>query len=62
MPSRSDKRQTSLPSTGPDLAGLARLKAAAPLKPRKPQETCDIGLFSDDARQIDLIDLTRRQK
>lgn len=25
----------------------------------KPQKPCDHGLFSDDAKQIDLLDLTR---
>lgn len=62
MQSRSDNRQTSLPGTGADLAGLARLKAAAPLKPKKTQEPCDVGLFGDSARQTDLVDLARQKK
>jgi predicted RNA methylase len=37
----------------------ARL-AAAPLRPRKAQAACDLGLFSDDARQADLVDMARR--
>jgi hypothetical protein len=45
----------SLPGTAADLAGLLRLKAAAPIKPAKPQKPCDVGLFSDDADQIDLV-------
>jgi hypothetical protein len=44
-----------------DHAALAQRKADAPLKPRKDQAPCDVGLFSDDARQIDLLDLTGRQ-
>lgn len=40
-----------------DQAGLARRKAAAPLKPVKPQQACDVGLFSDDAMQSDLVDM-----
>jgi hypothetical protein len=45
-----------------DQAELARRKAAAPLRPRKEQIACDHGLFGDDARQIDLVDLTRGAK
>jgi hypothetical protein len=37
------------------LAGAAARKAGAPLKPAAPQEACDVGLFSDDARQLTLI-------
>lgn len=40
-----------------DLAELAQRKANAPLKPAKPQAPCDIGLFSDDANQLDLIEM-----
>ena len=39
----------------PDNAGLARIKANSPLKPAKPQEPCDIGLFSDEKDQLDLV-------
>lgn len=53
---RSDV-QTSLPGTSADIAGLLRLKAAAPIKPRKAQDACDIGLFSDDADQLDLVEM-----
>lgn len=49
--------QFDLPQTSPDLAGLARLKAKAPLRAAKPQSACDIGLFSDDALQADLLDM-----
>lgn len=50
----------SLPGTGPDAVSFAKRKAAAPLKPAKPQEPCDIGLFSDDSLQTDLVDMARR--
>lgn len=40
----------------------AKRKAAAPLKPSAIQEPCDIGLFSDDAKQMDLINLARKQE
>lgn len=32
-------------------------RPAIKAKPLPVQEPCDIGLFSDDARQIDLIDI-----
>jgi hypothetical protein len=51
--------QLELPATGEDLAGLAQLKAKAPLRPSKPQQACDEGLFGDDARQTDLLNLTK---
>jgi hypothetical protein len=54
--SRSD-RQTSLPGTSPDIGGLLRQKAAAPIKPRKAQQPCDVGLFSDEADQLDLCEM-----
>lgn len=45
----------SLPGTSPDIGGLLRLKAAAPMRPRRDQKPCDVGLFSDDVDQIDLV-------
>lgn len=38
---------------------LAKRKAAAPLTPKQAQAACDIGLFSDDAAQSDLVDMAR---
>lgn len=52
--SRSDA-QASLPGTAADVGGLLRQKAAAPIKPRKDQKPLDIGLFSDDADQTDML-------
>lgn len=52
-----DLEQMNLPSTEIDLRGLARLKAAAPIRPPVFQKACDIGLFSDDADQLDLIEM-----
>lgn len=49
--------QLELPKTEERLADLARLKAAAPLRPVKPQIPCDHGLFSDEALQIDLEEM-----
>jgi hypothetical protein len=36
-------------------AKLAQRKIDEPLKPARPQETCDIGLFGDDRNQLDLV-------
>jgi hypothetical protein len=41
-------------------ATMARRAATEPLRPRLPQQPCDIGLFSDDAAQADLLDLIGR--
>lgn len=43
--------------TGPDIKGVLRLKAAAPIMAPKPQKPCDIGLFSDEADQLDLVEM-----
>jgi hypothetical protein len=48
---------SDLPGTAPDPVGLARQLAAKPLLSPKPQQPCDIGLFSDDANQLDLIEM-----
>ena len=40
-----------------DLAETVRRQAIAPLKPAKPQQPCDIGLFSDDANQLDMCEM-----
>jgi hypothetical protein len=42
-----------------DQRKLAAMRARAPLKPRAPQNPCDLGLFSDDARQLDLVTLSK---
>jgi len=38
----------------------AQRRADKPLRPKMPQRPCDIGLFSDEAAQTDLVDLARR--
>lgn len=58
---KQDARQTSLSGTAPDIGGLLRLKSAAAMKPSKPQKACDMGLFGDDAEQLDLITTTKGQ-
>ena len=54
--SRSD-RQITMSGTAPDIGGLLRLKALAPIKAPKPQRACDIGLFSYEADQLDLCEM-----
>ena len=49
--------QGDLPQTEERLAALARLKAAAPMRPDKPQKPCDVGLFSDESAQLDLVEM-----
>ena len=57
MATKSPSRQAAMAGMSPDVGGLLRQKAAAPIKPRKPQVPCDIGLFSDDADQLDLVEM-----
>lgn len=47
--------QMAMPGTAPDIAGLLRIKSAAPIKPAKPQKPCDDGLFSDTANQREMF-------
>lgn len=51
MATRYRSNGPEMPGCGPDTGGLLRLKAAAPIKPAKPQKPCDDGLFSDTANQ-----------
>jgi hypothetical protein len=48
--------QMDLPETQATPAQWLAHKAANTLKPSKPQLPCDVGLFSDAAAQLDLID------
>lgn len=41
---------------------LAERRAREGLKARKPQNPCDMGLFSDTAAQVDLVDLIAKTK
>lgn len=50
-------RFNALPGFAPDVAGMLRHRAAAPLRPVKAQAVCDIGLFSDEADQMDLVEM-----
>jgi hypothetical protein len=53
--------QHVLPGAGKaSAATMARHAAAKPLRPRVPQQPCDIGLFSDEAAQADLLHLIQR--
>jgi hypothetical protein len=48
----ADPRQTK---------SFAQREADKPMLPSKPQESCDIGLFSDAAAQLDLVDMVRKR-
>jgi hypothetical protein len=41
---------------------LLQRRANAPLAASKPQQPCDLGLFGDDAAQIDIETLIRKAK
>ena len=62
MKSPFDRRQTELSGTYADLTGLARMRAAEPLRACKAQAACDIGLFSDDASQLDLVSMANQAR
>lgn len=49
--------QLELEATAPDPAGLAKRQAAAPMRATVHQKPCDMGLFSDQSKQVDLEDL-----
>ena len=51
--------QLELPQCGRDLAGQGRRGADKPLMGHVPQQPCNIGLLSDEARQADLIGLRK---
>ncbi len=40
-----------------DQKTVAERKWRAGMKPRKEQKACDVGLFSDDAAQLDLCEM-----
>ncbi len=46
-----------LPPSAQDEKTVAERKWQAGLKPAKPQQPCDVGLFSDDAAQLDLVEM-----
>lgn len=52
--------QHVLPGCSTDGRGHVLRLASAPLKPAKPQQPCDLGLFSDQAGQSDLVDFARK--
>jgi hypothetical protein len=50
-----------LSGTAPQVADLLARRSAEKLKPVKLQHACDVGLFSDDRAQLDLLDLARKK-
>jgi hypothetical protein len=51
----SRSSQIEIAGTAPNVGGLLKIKAAAPLKPSKPQAACDAGLFSDQSKQGEMF-------
>lgn len=47
---------------GRDEVEIAKRKTAEPIRPKAPQHPCDLGLFSDSAKQLDLIDVLRGKR
>ena len=45
-----------------DQKTLAERRWRAASKPRVEQRPCDVGLFGDDAKQTDLIDLLKPER
>lgn len=54
---------TTLPGFAPITdAERAQRRASQPLKPKADQRPCDVGLFSDERAQLDLVDMARQQE
>lgn len=49
--------QLDIPQTEERPLAAAMLRGDMPLKPKTAQKPCDIGLFSDEADQLDLIEM-----
>jgi hypothetical protein len=49
--------QLELSGTSPSVREVLAKRAAAPLRPGKAQAACDVGLFGDDASQLDLVEM-----
>lgn len=43
-------------------AHIARTRALGPMRPKKPQKPCDVGLFSNEADQLDLVEMFQDQE
>lgn len=49
--------QLEIAGTARNYRDIVQAKATAPLLPMKEQKPCDVGLFSDEANQLDLIEM-----
>jgi|GEM_PF-2100928 len=56
-----DPRQLDLAGNPPRRDGIAHERAKQPLRPVRPQQPCDVGLFGDSPAQIDLEDLIKQR-
>ena len=56
----SDQRWRALKARNLNLPGVAPERPSIPVKLRPQQLPCDIGLFSDDANQLDLVEMCQQ--
>jgi len=57
-PGADGKPQAVLPGAERiSMAKIAATRALGPMRPKKPQKACDVGLFSDEADQLDLVEM-----
>jgi len=38
-------------------ASIVQMRANTPMRAKRPQRPCDVGLFSDEADQLDLVEM-----
>lgn len=53
--------QLEIPATGAQIRQHVERLATAPMKPTKPQLPADVGLFGDEATQLDLCEIFRAE-
>ena len=54
--------QADLPQTAPTDSQWLASQSAKLIKANKPQLACDVGLFSDDRNQLDLLERATKTK
>jgi hypothetical protein len=62
-PGADGKPQAVLP--GAERVSMAKIVATRALermRPKKPQKACDVGLFSDESDQLDLVEMFQDQE
>jgi len=59
--SKTEQRWAELVARNLTLPGIAPGQASQPRRDRPPQRPCDIGLFGNDAAQLDLVDQIKQR-